>query len=265
METNLPDEFPKIKSVRQGKYNPSNRLGRFRLRLLLVAVVALAVAFPAGAGFYTNWLWYKQVGYQTVFTTTYGAKAGLGAAVWLITTALIWINFKLALRLSPLMGGGSRRFMIESQEIITPDFTALAPRLAPLAALVVGLFAGISGWGSWETYLQFRHQVPFGETDPIFGHDIAFYFFTLPALEAVSDLLMLIVIVSVVGAALIYLIFGAIDFGQGHGFNIERGARAHLLSLLTVLFLILAFDAYLAKPNLLFGGSWPVSGAGYTD
>ncbi|MBO0861621.1 MAG: UPF0182 family protein, partial [Chloracidobacterium sp.] len=49
------------------------------------------------------------------------------------------------------------------------------------------------------------------------------------------------------------------------GFNIERGARAHLLSLLTVLFLILAFDAYLAKPNLLFGGSWPVSGAGYTD
>ncbi|MBO0725398.1 MAG: UPF0182 family protein [Blastocatellia bacterium] len=265
METELPDDFPKIKSLRRGKYIPSNRRRWFRLRLLLPAIAALVVALPAGAGLYTNWLWFQQLGYQTVFTTTLGAKAGLGAAVWLITAALIWLNFKLALRLSPVMAGASRHFVIEGQEIPTPDFPALAPRLAPLVALAVGLFAGISGWGSWETYLRFRHQVPFGETDPIFGHDIAFYFFTLPALEAVSDLLMLIVVVSLVGAALIYLIHGAIDFGQGRGLSIEHGARFHLLCLLAALFLILAFEAYLAKPSLLFGGNGPVSGASYAD
>jgi uncharacterized protein len=265
METELPDDFQKIKSVRRGKYVPSNRRRWFRLRLLLPAVAALVVALPTGAELYTDWLWFQQLGYQTIFTTTLGAKAGLGAAVWLITAALIWLNFKLALRLSPVTASASRRFVIEGQEIPTPDFSALAPRLAPLVALAIGLFAGISGWGSWETYLRFRHQVPFGETDPIFGRDIAFYFFTLPALEAVSELLMLIVVVSLVGATLIYVIHGAVDFGQGRGFSIERGARSHLLCLVAALFSILAFEAYLAKPNLLFGGSGPVSGASYAD
>src|SRR5262247_2333443 len=266
METELPDDFPKMRPERQEKYIHARRPRRFRFRLLLLAVVPLAVVLPMVAGMYTNWLWFQQLGYQTVFTTTLGAKAWLGAAVGLITAALIWLNFKLALRLSPPTSGGARRFVIEGQEIPAPDFSALAPRLAPIVALVVGIFAGLSGWGSWETYLRFRYQVPFGETDPIFGRDIAFYFFTLPALDVVSELLMTIVIVSLIGAALIYLIHGAIDLGQSRfGFSIDRGARLHLLCLFAALFLILAFEAYLAKPNLLFGGSGPVSGASYAD
>jgi hypothetical protein len=266
METESPDDFPNIKPKRQERYIHAGRPRRFRYRLLLLAVIPLVVVLPMGAGLYTNWLWFQQLGYQMVFTTTLGAKAWLGAAVGLITAALIWLNFKLALRLSPETSPVARRFVIEGQEIPAPDFSALAPRLAPLVALVIGAFAAMSGWGSWETYLRFRHQVPFGETDPIFGRDIAFYFFTLPALDAVSEWLILIVVVSLIGAALIYLIHGAIDLGQSRmGLNIERGARSHLLCLFAALFLILAFEAYLAKPNLLFGGSGPVSGASFAD
>src|SRR5262245_35047563 len=266
MESELPDDFPKIKPERREKYILTRRPSRFRYRLLLLAVIPVAVVLPMGANLYTNWLWFQQLGYQTVFTTTLGAKVLLGVAVGLITAALIWLNLHLALRLSPQTAGAGRRFMIEGQEIPAPDFSALAPKLAPFVALVVGAFAGLSGWGSWETYLRFRHQVPFGETDPIFGRDIAFYFFTLPALDAVSEWLMLIAVVSLIGAALIYLIHGAIDLGQSRmGFGIDRGARSHLLCLFAGLFLILAFGAYLAKPNLLFGGSGPVSGASYSD
>src|SRR5215475_3280420 len=266
METELPDDFPKIRPERREKYILAHHPRRFRYRLLLLAVIPLAVVLPMGAQLYTNWLWFQQLGYQTVFTTTLGAKALLGAAVGLITAALVYLNFKLALRLSPQTGGGARRFMLEGQEIPAPDFSALAPRLAPIVALVVGVFAGLSGWGSWETYLRFLYKVPFGETDPIFGRDISFYFFTLPALDVVSEWLMSIVIVSLIGAALIYLIHGAIDLGQSRfGFSIDRGPRFHLLCLFAALFLILAFEAYLAKPNLLFGGSGPVSGASYAD
>jgi uncharacterized protein len=266
MDTELPDDFPKIRPERQVKHIRARRPRWFRYRLLLLAVVPLAVLLPAGAGLYTNWLWFQQLGYQTVFTTTLGAKAWLGAAVGLITAALIWLNFKLALRLSPETANVGRHFMIEGQEIPTPDFSALAPKLAPLVALAVGAFAAMEGWGSWETYLKFRHQATFGVTDPIFGRDIAFYFFTLPALDAASGLLMLIAIVSLIGSALIYLAHGAIDLGQSRiGFNIDRGARSHLFCLFAALSLILAFEAYLAKPNLLFGGSGPVSGASYAD
>src|SRR5262245_37483465 len=183
-EDELPDDFPRIKPKRRGEYIKTGgpRLSRFRL--LLVAVAALVIILPMGATFYTNLLWFQQLGFQTVFTTTYFTKAALGAAVGLITAAFIWLNLKLALRLSPETSPIARHFVIEGQEIPAPNFSALAPRLAPLAAVAAGAFAGIAGWGSWETFLLFRHQVPFGETDPIFGRDIAFYFFTLPALDA---------------------------------------------------------------------------------
>jgi uncharacterized membrane protein (UPF0182 family) len=266
MDTELPDDFPNSKPKQQAKYIYTRRPRWLRYRLLLLIVVPLAIALPLGAGFYTNLLWFRQLGYQTVFTTTLFTKAWLGVAVGLITAVLIWLNLRLALRLSPETSPVARHFVIEGQEIPAPDFSALAPRLAPLAALAIGAFAGLEGWGSWETYLRFRHGVPFGETDPIFGRDIAFYFFTLPALDAVSGLLMLIVVASLIGAALIYFIHGAIDLGQSRmGFNIERGARTHLLCLFAALFLVLAFKAYLAKPNLLFGGGGTVSGASYAD
>lgn len=262
-ESELPDDFPNIKPKR---WRENIQPRRSRSRLWLLAAAALVIVLPMGAGLYTTWLWFQQLGYQTVFTTTLLTKAGLGAAVGLITAAVIWINLKLALRLSPETSPFARRFVIEGQEIPSPDFSALAPRLAPLAALAAGAFAGLAGWGSWETFLRIRHQAPFGETDPIFGRDIAFYFFTLPALDAVADWLLLLVGVSLAGTALIYLIHGAIDFGRTRlSFSVERGARAHLLGLFAALFLVFAFETWLARPNLLFGQSGPVAGASYTD
>ncbi|HKQ78577.1 MAG TPA: UPF0182 family protein [Blastocatellia bacterium] len=265
-EDELPDDFPRPKPKRRGGSIQTGRPRMSRFRLLALAVVALVIILPMGVGQYTDLLWFQQLGYQIVFSTTLFTKAALGAAVGLITAAFVLLNLKLALRLSPETSPIARHFVIEGQEIPAPNFSALAPRLAPIVALAVGAFAGLAGWGSWETFLRFRHQVPFAETDPIFGRDIAFYVFTLPALDAVSEWLMLIVIVSLVGAALIYVVHGAIDFGNTRmSFSIERGARSHLLCLFATLFLILAFEAYLSRLNLLFGGSGPVSGASYTD
>lgn len=265
-EDELPDDFPRSKPKRSVEYIQTHGPRRLRFRLLLLAAVALVIILPMGAGLYTTWLWFQQLGYQMVFTTTLFTKAALGAAVGLITAVFIWLNLKLALRLSPETSPVARHFVIEGQEIPAPNFSALAPRLAPLVAVAAGAFAGIAGWGAWETFLRFRHQVPFGEADPIFGRDIAFYFFTLPALEAASEWLMLILLVSIVGAALIYVVHGAIDFGQTRmSFDIDRGARSHLFCLIAALALILAFEAYLSRVNLLFGGSGPVSGASYAD
>ncbi len=64
-----------------------------------------------------------------------------------------------------------------------PDLAVLVPRMILPASLVIGAFAGVFGWGAWDTFLRFRHQQPFGEADPIFGRDIGFYFFTLPVLD----------------------------------------------------------------------------------
>ncbi len=42
---------------------------------------------------------------------------------------------------------------------------------------------------SWTTLLLWRHQQPFGEADPVFGHDIGFYVFVLPAITTLLGIL----------------------------------------------------------------------------
>ena len=49
------------------------------------------------------------------------------------------------------------------------------------------------------TLLSWWHQVPFGGSDPILGHDAGFYVFTLPLLELVRGLLLGLVVLAAVG------------------------------------------------------------------
>ena len=37
----------------------------------------------------------------------------------------------------------------------------------------------------WRTVLQVMYRTPFGVTDPVFGRDIGYYVFALPAIELV--------------------------------------------------------------------------------
>jgi uncharacterized membrane protein (UPF0182 family) len=254
---------------------------------LIIAAVAFItiIAWPLWAVFYTDWLWFKDLGYQTVFSTMLVTKVTLGLTVGLLVAAFTWLNFGLALRPSHEPAdiqevsreADPRSFVINGQRIPAPDFTRLVRRLALPAALAIGAYAGLLAWGAWDIWLRYRYQSPFGEADPIFGRDIAFYFFTLPALEALASLLFIVTVVSLIGTAAIYMVRGAARvamrepmlgsniFSKLRQFALGRGPRAHLLSLVAVMFLALAAQAYLGIPNLLFSTSGPMAGASYTD
>jgi uncharacterized protein len=259
-----PDD---LTPVELGDRGEEIRPRRPRWLLVVIAVAVFALfAWPAVAGIYTNWLWFQNLGYQTVFSTVLVTKVMLGFTAGLIAAAVIWLNFKLALRLSPEPPRGERLFTIRGERIAAPDFARLAGRLGLPAALALGAFVGTLAWGEWDIFLRFRHQAPFGEADPIFGRDIGFYFFTLPLLEVVARLLLILVIVSLIGAALIYMARAANTFSEWRTqFAFERGPRAHLLSLVAALFLVLAWQAYLEMPNLLYSARGPVAGVSYTD
>jgi hypothetical protein len=266
--------------------------------LIIVAVAFTAIfAWPPWVVFYTDWLWFKDLGYQTVFSTMLVTKVTLGLTVGLLAAAFTWLNFGLASRpshepadvqeVSRETGretdpeAGPRSFVINGQRIPAPDLARLAGRLALPAALAIGAYAGLLAWGAWDIWLRYRYQSPFGEADPIFGRDIAFYFFTLPALEALASLLFIVTVVSLIGTAAIYVVRGVVrgaarvavrepmlgsdTFSKLRQFAVGRGPRSHLLSLVAVLFLALAGQAYLGIPNLLFSTSGPMAGASYTD
>ena len=155
---------------------------------LLFLLALLVVVWPMWVSYYTTWLWFQQLGYLQVFTTVLWAKLILGISAALLAAALTLLSFKLALRQSPEQPYKRHVIRIEGQEAALPDFGQLPKRMAFPAALLIGAFMGSIAWGAWEaSLLRFRYQTAFGETDPIFGRDIGYYFFTLPALEIIAQ------------------------------------------------------------------------------
>lgn len=248
------------------EFEPDRRSGRSRSLLLLVALALLVIFWPMWASFYTDLLWYDSLGYQTVFSTVLVTKITLAVAVGLITTLFVWLNLKLALRLSPERARDGNFFYINGERVQAPDFGKLIPRLALPASLVVGLFLGSIAWGEWEVFLRYQHQQPFADADPIFGRNIAYYFFTLPAFESLARMLLVLMVVGLVSAGAVYAA-RAEDFSINKKirFSLAVHPRRHLLALAAGLFLILALQSYLAIPNLLYSTRGPVAGASYTD
>ena len=76
--------------------------------------------------------------------------------------------------------------LVAAGVIVPLRLYAVSPGLRR-AAVHAGLWAGIfAGWQAAHHYLDFLlafHGVPFGKTDPAFGHDVGFYVYWLPILR----------------------------------------------------------------------------------
>jgi len=77
-----------------------------RVSLRFIVIVVLALLFLGGPSlirFYTDWLWFGEVGYQQVFTTIVRSEASLFTITFVI--AVLWLVFNLRLALSSMREG----------------------------------------------------------------------------------------------------------------------------------------------------------------
>src|SRR5690606_5137772 len=85
----------------------------------------------------------------------------------------------------------------------------LGNAVAAVLALLIGLFAA----SSWDVWLAWRNAVPFGQADPILGHDVGFYVFSLPFLQLVLGLAQTLVVLAALAAGGLYLVTGGLSSG----------------------------------------------------
>lgn len=234
-----------------------------RSRLLPFALLALLVtAGPRAAEFYTDWLWFQEVGFEGVFLRTLGARAALGTFSFVLAFGFLFANFRGALR-----GLKRRELVVQTQDgprTITLDPGRLRPLVhagAGVAALLLALYAS----SAWETWLFYLHATPFGARDPILGHDAAFYVFELPFLQLVQKLLLLLVALAALGVGVQHVAAGNLALDASQGLFVTRGAKRHLSLLASALLLLLAFGAWLRIAELLITPSGIVHGAGYVE
>ena len=231
-----------------------------RLVYALIALL-LVVALPSLAELYTEWLWFGETGYQSVFLKTLAAKGLIGAAVFVPAFFFLLGNLRIALRgfTSPYVvfpGGG------DLQPIV------LEPRHFGLVAILVSgllaFFLSVVASSQWLTILRFLEPTPFGQADPLFGYDVAFYVFTLPFLDIARYICFALVVLAAIGSIAAYVGGGRLSVGP-EGFSIDLKARQHLLLLGAGAFALLAWGAYLDIPRLLTTSSGIVYGASFVD
>ncbi|NLU67252.1 UPF0182 family protein [Streptomyces sp. HNM0574] len=228
-----------------GPSGPRIRVGRpsrrARTGLLTVGVLAvLAMLFVMFAGFWTDWLWYRSVDYSSVFTKTLWTKIGMFAVFGLLMAGAVGFNVWLAHRLRPPLSA-----MSMEQQSLDRYRMGIAPYkkwvLLGVTALI-GLVSGASASGQWRTWLMWINGVPFGEKDPQFGKDVAFYAFDLPWYRFLLSFGFAAAVLSLLAAALVHYLYGGLRVTTP-GARATAQATGHL-SVLLGIFVALKAVAY---------------------
>src|SRR5438105_11535014 len=180
--------------------------GPSRRFVILAIVIFLILLIPVRTGllfgFLTDLLWFRSLGLESVylrrFTAGFYAFAVFGAAFFIL--ALPNVYFALRPQVPRVVVDAERRRR-----------GALPTTLRFMWLLLIpAFFFGLAGGDEWDPLLRWLNGVPFGTTDPVFGRDIGFYFFTLPVLEFVRGWLLAAIVLIAIGVVALYIVRGVI-------------------------------------------------------
>jgi uncharacterized protein len=222
---------------------------------LLVLAVILLSSFGWLVNTYTEWMWFDAVGYRNVWLRQWGASVATFVLFFVVAAVFLLLNWRLARRQALRATG--------LQLMTLPGISWLLAGIALFLAFVLGQAAA----SRWETFLRYFYQVPYGLADPIFGHDISFYLFTLPVLRIVHGWLSPLVIITLLGIGVIYLgnNLALLRTGNLRWGALPPGLRRQGAVLLAILALLWGAGHWLSTYDLLYSPRGVVFGAGYTD
>ncbi len=240
---------------------------RFRRRGVIVAALFILLFTATSlAGFYTDVLWFQEVGYASVLWTTLSSQIGLALSVGLLVGLLVWANLVIAARVAPPYR--TTRFEVVGRvDPIDQYRDLLMPYLRWLrlgVAAVVGLLTGLGATSAWETVLLWMNRVSFDANDPQFDLNVGFYVFELPFFNLVLGYIWFALLASLVLSIAAHFFHGSIR-PEGGLSGVWPGALAHISVLLGFLALVKAVQYWLGRFGLNFSLRGAVAGASYTD
>ena len=235
--------------------------GPFVLAGVVALVVFAALSFPALAGLVTDWYWYDSVEFESVFLTSIKAKLAVGFIAGLVSFGYFFANLRVAQR-----GLVPDPFVLKlSPNVPRVDITRILRLTTWPVSIVLALLVGMSASSAWLVVLRFFNATQFGVADPVFGRDISYYFFTLPAIASALGFFIGITILVLFMVVPLYLMRGDVTIAR-RKVTVEPSAQIHLATLIALLFIAVALNTLMVRlPSLLYSQAGPLFGASYTD
>ena len=246
--------FPEDRGAKSAPPVPHRKRTR-RVLLILAGVLTLFILLSISKGFYSEWLWFSNLDYGSVYTTILKTKVLIFFSAAIVFGLLFFGNLVLATRLAP--------------RTETPWPWDIVSRLRKLSkwSIIAGtallsLIFGLVAHGNWQVVLRFFNGQPFGVTDPVFHNEVGFYVFSLPFWHFLRGWLLGALIITILGSAGVYLVSYKV---RGLRFDSARPVLAHVGGLFIAILGLFAWGYRLGIWELVFSGRGVVFGATYAD
>ncbi len=152
-------------------------------RGVIIAILLIILLFVTLIGWITDFLWFRELTYVSVFLTKLLTQIKIGVPVFVIVTFLAYVYLKF------LKKGYMKR--VESDEETNHKrLNLISWGLAGAFGVVATYFAVTRLW--FQT-LQFLNSTDFGIKDPLYKNDISFYVFKLNFIEQLNSMVIILI------------------------------------------------------------------------
>ncbi len=168
---------------------------RTGLRVIIAIVIILGL-FLSLIGFITDFMWFRELGYVSVFFTKLFTQIKIGVPTFVVVTFLAYIYLKFL----------KRGYFIK----VSSDEPVNHGRLNLISWGLAAAYGAITTFFTvtklWFDFLQFINSTSFGKKDPLFDMDISFYAFKLDFIEEVNQIVLVLLIAFAVLTVIYYSI-----------------------------------------------------------
>lgn len=161
---------------------------------VIIVILLIILLFVALIGFITDFLWFKELDYVSVFFTKLFTQLKIGVPTFIVVTFLAYIYLKFLKR------GYFKK--------VTSNEATNHGRLNLISWGLAAVYGGVTTYFAvtkmWFQFLQFTNSTGFDIKDPLYDMDISFYVFKLGFIEAANELIILLLIAFAILTILYY-------------------------------------------------------------
>lgn len=166
------------------------------IKWIIIIIVLLIVLFLSLIGFITDFLWFKELGYVSVFFKKLVTQLEIGVPTFIIITVLAYIYLKFLKR-------GYFKKVNSTEATNHRRLNLISWGMAVVFAILVTF---VSVTQLWFEILKFSNSTDFNIADPLFNLDVSFYVFKLAFIKELNQILIGIIIAFAILTILYYAV-----------------------------------------------------------
>ena len=231
----------------------------FKILILIGIIILIIIGLFLGTRIWINYAWFAKLGFLNTYLKILWTKIGLWWTFFVIFWLFAGFNMITAFR-----KGNIQTIKIQQAGVPVEMSRKVGIIVASVAIFILALIMARNGSARWEVLLKVFNMTEFGIADPAFGRDVSYYTFVLPFYLFLKSWSMGTIILSIVAVGFIYLLSGNVKFEQNR-FSISDQAKKHILTLVMLIAIIIAWSYWLKGYQLLFSKRGLIFGASFTD